>query len=297
MTANFHLPGLFEFYEFYKVLLPIYSKHKEYFYDWAQIASVYGAPGDCLWSGGRIGGGENNVDEVFGFLHEYKISARITFSNSLLEEKYLDDKKCNGICESLERIGDKANGVIVHSELLLKYLRENYPGLYFVSSTTKVITDFEEFEKELKRDEFLYVVPDFRLNKKLERLKTLSQQEKDKVEFLVNECCFVGCKDRKECYENVSRKMIEPETPDFNCNAPESDRGYLFSKAIMNPSFIGTEDILNTYLPSGFSNFKIEGRSLGSAIVFEMILYYMVKPEYHLIMRENVYLDSMLDLF
>ena len=59
----------------------------------------------------------------------------------------------------------------------------------------------------------------------------------------------------------------------------------------------GGELIQNTYLPMGFSNFKIEGRGLGSAIVLEFLLYYLTKPEYQLRVREEIYLDSMLDLF
>ena len=47
----------------------------------------------------------------------------------------------------------------------------------------------------------------------------------------------------------------------------------------------------------GFSNFKIEGRSLGNAIVLEFILYYMTKPEYIINVREEMYLDGTLDLF
>ena len=47
----------------------------------------------------------------------------------------------------------------------------------------------------------------------------------------------------------------------------------------------------------GFSNFKIEGRGLGSAIILEFLLYYMTKPEHQLQVREEIYLDSMLDLF
>ena len=31
--AHYHLPGLFEFYELYKVFLPLYRAHREYFYD------------------------------------------------------------------------------------------------------------------------------------------------------------------------------------------------------------------------------------------------------------------------
>ena len=64
-----------------------------------------------------------------------------------------------------------------------------------------------------------------------------------------------------------------------------------------NPGFIGIEDICESYLPMGFSNFKIEGRGLGSAVVLEFLLYYMTKPEYRLKVREEIYLDSMLDLF
>ena len=64
-----------------------------------------------------------------------------------------------------------------------------------------------------------------------------------------------------------------------------------------NPGFIGTQDIQNRYLPMGFSNFKIEGRGLGSALMLEFLLYYMTKPEYQIHVREAIYLDSMLDLF
>ena len=42
--AQYHLPGLFEFYELYKVFLPLFREHREYFYDWCDIGSVYGAP-------------------------------------------------------------------------------------------------------------------------------------------------------------------------------------------------------------------------------------------------------------
>ena len=39
------------------------------------------------------------------------------------------------------------------------------------------------------------------------------------------------------------------------------------------------------------------GNRLGSALILEFLLYYMVKPEYHLRVREALYLSNMLDLF
>ena len=78
---------------------------------------------------------------------------------------------------------------------------------------------------------------------------------------------------------------------------PDAGNGYRFSKAMENPGFIGVDDMKNSYLPMGFSNFKIEGRGLGSALILEFLLYYMTKPEYQLQVREEIYLDNMLDLF
>lgn len=323
--AQYHLPGLFEFYELYKVFLPLFREHREYFYDWCDIGSVYGAPADCIWGGGRAGFGDDDARKVLDLMKEYGISARLTFSNSLLREEHLLDKKCNALCKLFEEAGDIQrervsdsnmqdksikdiqennvqpksiqNGVIVHADLLLDYLKKNYSNLYFVSSTTKVLINFQDFLKEVKREDFQYVVPDFRLNKSFDRLNTLTQIEKDKVEFLCNECCWFGCKDRKRCYETVSRKNLGENCPEHHCAAPDAEEGYRFSKAMKNPGFISTEDIQNVYLPMGFSNFKIEGRGLGSALVLEFLLYYMVKKEYQIQIREAIYLDNMLDLF
>ncbi len=141
-TALYHLPGLFEFYELYKKFLPLWRTHREWFYDWCDIASIYGAPQDCLWGGGRTGLGNTHAEDVLALMNEYGISARLTFSNSLLKKEHLSDKKCNELCvkfsgdvESEISMLDAAvygicrnnketvhNGVIVHSDLLADYL-------------------------------------------------------------------------------------------------------------------------------------------------------------------------------
>ena len=294
-TAHYHLPGLFEFYDLYRAFLPLYRTHREYFYDWCDIGSLYGAPAGCLWGGGRAGFGDDDPRKVLALTREYGISARLTFSNSLLRQEHLSDRACNALCALFAE--QDGNGVIVHSDLLLGYLKQKYPNLYFVSSTTKVLTAFDQLQQELDREDFRFVVPDFRLNKAFDRLNALLQSQKDKVEFLCNECCWFGCQDRKACYETVSRKNLGEPCPEHLCAAPGGGEGYRFSRAMENPGFIGVEDIQNTYLPMGFSHFKIEGRSLGSALILEFLLYYLTKPEYHLHVREAIYLDSMLDLF
>lgn len=292
--AYFHLPGLFEFYELYQKFLLLFFEHKEYFYDWCEIGSIYGAPADCLWGGGRVGYGDNNPIDVFNLMKKYNVSSRLTFSNSLLRKEHLNDYKCNKLCEVFN---DSNNGIIIYSDLLLNYLKNKYSNFYYVSSTTKVILDFNELIQEVNNDNYKYVVPDFRLNKDFKKLEKLTQKQKEKIEFLCNECCFIGCKERKVCYENVSRKCLGEDVKDHVCKAPNAQKGYSFSDAKNNPSFISVEDIKNIYTPMGITNFKIEGRSLGSALILEFILYYMTKPEHQLKVREEIYLSNTLDLF
>lgn len=294
--AYYHLPGLFEFYELYKCFLPLFYEHREYFYDWCGIGSIYGAPEGCIWGGGRVGTGDEDPSKVLSLLERYDISPRLTFSNTLLRQEHLSDRKCNDLCALFEKAKVPA-GVIVGSDLLTGYLRSRYPGLYLISSTTKVLTHFPELLRELSREEFRFVVPDFRLNKDLNDLCSLDPKLKQKVEFLCNECCSFGCSARKACYENVSRKCLGETLEDHICISPKADRGYRFSDAMENPGFIGVDDIRDTYLPAGFSHYKIEGRGLGSAVVLEFLLFYMTKPEHQLRVREEIYLDSMLDLF
>ena len=94
----------------------------------------------------------------------------------------------------------------------------------------------------------------------------------------------------------MSRKNLGEDCPEHICVSPDANKGYRFSDAMKNPGFIGIDDILNNYLPNGFEHFKIEGRSLGSAVILEFLLYYMTRPEYQLKVREEIYLDSSLDL-
>lgn len=210
MKAYYHLPGLFEFYELYKEFLPLYRKHREYFYDWCDIGSIYGAPADCIWGGGRVGFGEHDPKEVLKLMQEYGISARLTFSNSLITKEHLPDKKCNELCRIFdigrdnERSRGFGNGIIIYSDILLDYIKENYPDFYFVSSTTKVLTDFCKFENELNREEFRYVVPDFRLNKSFDNLKALSQHQKEKVEFCAMSAAGLAARTGR----NATRRLV-----------------------------------------------------------------------------------------
>ena len=98
-----------------------------------------------------------------------------------------------------------------------------------------VLDDFRQLEKELERPEFRFVVPDFRLNKALDRLAALPAERKGKVEFLCNEACWFDCPDRKACYENVSRKNLGEDCEDHICVSPYAQRGYDVGENVFEP--------------------------------------------------------------
>ena len=221
-TALFHLPGLFEFYDLYAAFLPLYRAHREYFYDWCAIGSIYGAPSDCLWAGGRVEYSDRTPREVLALTREYGISARLTLSNSLLRPEHLTDPDCNALCRLFQEQNDPQNGAIVHAELL---------------------------------------TPDFRLNRAFDKLAALPQSQKDKVEFLCNECCWFGCTERRACYEAVSRKNLGLPGPEHYCSAPGAADGYRFSRAMANPGFIGIKAIRDTCRGA-----SLNSRSRGAAL-------------------------------
>ncbi len=74
-------------------------------------------------------------------------------------------------------------------------------------------------------------------------------------------------------------------------------RATAFPRRCAAPGLLGWRTSGSGICPQVFSQFKIEGRGLGSALVLEFLLYYMTKPEYRLQVREEIYLDNMLDLF
>mgnify|MGYP006961001899 CR=1 FL=1 len=177
------------------------------------------------------------------------------------------------------------SGVIVHSELLLDYLKTHYPQLYFVSSTTKVLTEFQQLRAETAREEFRYVVPDFRLNKAFGELDSLPQAQKDKVEFLCNECCWVGCRDRSAAMRMSAEKISAKPAP--NTSVPHRvRRKATASRRRWKSGVYRHQGHSGCLYADGIFNFKIEGRGLGSALVLEFLLYYMTKPEYQLHVRE-----------
>lgn len=292
--VKFHLPDFAGKFRFNLVFAAMMENCPEYFREGVEIASVYGTFPPAIWNGGRFRGGTCDIDfikTVVNTFNQKGIPLRFTFTNPVIEQKHLNDKFCNIIMQLAD---NGMNGVIVVSPLLEKYIRENYPKYKITSSTCKRITDIESLDSELEKN-YNIVVLDYDLNNKFDILEKIPHKEK--CEILVNACCEPECKRRSEHYNLIGRQQLayyehicknskkpfdiseyieDVSSPVFSCKCVK--RSIFDIKNLK--THITPDDIYEKYLPMGFNQFKIEGRSSNVLNLMETYLYYMIKPEF-----------------
>lgn len=279
----FHLPGLFRYFDVYKQILDNMEASPQCFKDNVKIGSIYGCP-NCIWNGGRLmlapPLSKTRLLEIKEYMLHRKVPARFTFTNCLLEEKHTYDTYCNML---LEIFNTKTNEVICNKDVLEQYIRKNYKDNYkYISSTTKRLETTDEQQKELKKDYYL-VVLDYDHNKDFEYLQSI--ENKEKCELLCNAVCQPRCSKRLKHYEIISQCQLENDDALMNgeyCAFAANDN---LQTAMMQKNFISPDDINSTYLPMGFKNFKLEGRTMAPLDFIEVLLYYLIKEEYKPMIR------------
>ena len=282
----FHLPGLFRFAGVYEQILSNYESNPEYFKDNIKIGSVYGCP-NCIWNGGRLMLSQplsrTQLIELKDYMYRHNTPVRFTFTNCLLEEKHTYDTYCNML---LEIFDTGTNEIICNKQVLEEYIRNNYGDRYkYISSTTKRLNTIEEQKEELKKDYYLIVL-DYDHNKDLEYLQSI--ENKEKCELLCNAICQPNCLKRLEHYRVISQCQLNNDDCYMNglsCTFSANDCLYT---AMQHKNFISPEDINNIYLPMGFKNFKLEGRTMHPLDFIEVLIYYLIKEEYQPKIRRHL---------
>ncbi|MCR4617942.1 MAG: hypothetical protein K5669_07125 [Lachnospiraceae bacterium] len=279
-----HIPGFCFFKNLNTVLIDLMNEYENCFHEGYRIGSVYGTFPGAIWNGGRTVLGftsKNDIERIIKNYNSRKVPVRFTWTNSLIEEKHLNDTLCNLIM----RLADNGqNQVLVNTKILEDYLKQNYPNYKYISSTTKRITDPVKLKEELDKDYFM-VVLDYDLNHDEDVLKSLEPMA-DRVEILVDEICFPGCPKRIAHYKDESLKQLEFEiAKPFEC--PNKQATKSFSDCMKRPAFISNEDI-KSYIDRGFENFKLVGRGLPQSLVIDSYIYYLVKPEKQDFIREQI---------
>ncbi len=289
MEVKFHLPGLRRNYPLNMMVFSLLKEHPEFFREGVQIGSFFGEFPTSLWNGGRNSRADqcsaDYVNIVIKSMNDRGIPVRFTYTNMLLDEKDLEDTYCNYCVEAAH---NGMNGVILVSPVLEKYIRKNYPKMKITSSTCKQIRGIDGVNEELKKG-YDMVVLDYNLNNQFDRLEKI--EDKGRCEILINAACEPNCARRGAHYRHISenqknivknmrlpREQWIPLKP-WECKYCSGAQQNVYT--IQNfCTYVSPEAIWEKYVPMGFNNFKIEGRTDDIFVVMEAYCHYLIKPEF-----------------
>lgn len=286
MKIRFHLPGLRYNFPLNMIVLGMMKQAPQFFYDNIEIGSFFGEFPTSLWGGGRFCNGDQCdaafVKNVVKTINAQGIPVRYTYTNPNLTEKDLKDPYCN-FC--MEVADNGMNEVLVVSEVLEQYIREKYPSFRVNSSTCKEIKDMDALNAELNKD-YALVVLDYNLNNKWDFLEKI--EHKDRCELLINACCVPNCPRRGEHYRCIGEqqrivlmnrtlpKDKQKKVPGWQCEY--GDKNTLYKIQSLS-TYISPEAIFEKYVPMGFTNFKIEGRTGNLFNLVDSYCWWLMKPE------------------
>lgn len=279
-----HLPGFCYYRQLNYTIITLMERYPDYFREGYKIGSVYGTFPGAIWNGGRVVmgiAGKRDIQATLALYNDKGVPVRFTWTNSVLEEKHLQDTYCNLIM----RLADNGmNQVLVNARVLEEYIRREWPRFPVISSTTKRIVQTDGVLGELEKDYYL-VVLDYDLNHNEAALAAL-EPHAGRIELLVNEVCTPGCTKRAEHYEQQSRAQLEFDVKDvFPC--PNANPNKTFEECTRRPAFISNDEI-GRYIERGFVNFKIAGRGMPMQYVADAYLYFLVKDGKQAQVREKI---------
>ncbi|SEH57450.1 hypothetical protein SAMN02910265_01563 [Ruminococcus flavefaciens] len=292
MRVRFHLPDFSGNFKLNVMFAEMLAHRPELFREGVEIASFYGVFPPSIWNGGRTQGGvcdKTFVKSVIKTFNDRGIPLRFTFTNPALEKKHLSDPFCNMV---MNLANNGLNEAIVMSPILEDYIRRNFPNYKLTSSTCKRLNSIEGLLDELKKD-YSIVVMDYDLNNKFDLLEQIPMEDRPRIEFLSNACCEPNCPRRSAHYHSIGVQQIAYNEhikkypnlpfdatkydPEHFRDCPYSHRGLFDIKGLS--THISPDDIWDKYVPMGFEQFKIEGRTASPINVLETYIYYMAKPE------------------
>lgn len=287
MEVNFHLPGLRQNLALNMVLLSMLEKRPQYFREGVRIASFFGEFPMSLWNGGRRSLNDQCdagfIENAIKSINAKGVSVRYTYTNMFLDEEDLKDSYCNFCMKAAD---NGQNGILVVSPLLEEYVRKTYPSFRINSSTCKEIRSIDAVNEELEKDYHL-VVLDYNFNNRFEELEKI--KDKGRCEILVNAVCQPDCPRRGKHYENEAKnqkimlknRMRTPERQiplePWHCDYGEHNEFHTIQSYC---TYVSPEDIWEIYVPMGFRNFKLEGRTANLFYIMEVYCHYLIRPEY-----------------
>lgn len=241
-------------------------------------------------SGGRFSTGYFDFDKFksdVSYFNFVGIGVRLTFSSTLISEDDLQEPAMNKALSYLNRLNfilKAENGVIVCSDILLNYIRENYKYLKIISSLVRVakdtnfISDGIDYYSQLLGKYDLVVINQSKAFEE-DFLKKLPYKEK--VEFIANTRCIKNCPYAAQHYILVSKinRGIDVSDSLVDCNVLTCKCREIYQEKESSHCQFSLDDI-SRLQNLGFEHFKLEGRDFSEeAFLKDVEKYLQVRLE------------------
>lgn len=259
---------------------------------------------------------EGMVRQVIKNINDQGIPVRFTYTNPVLFEEDLADAYCNFCMQAGD---NGMNEVLVVSPLLEDYIRKTYPSYKINSSTCKEVKDMDRLREELSKDYYLIVLDQNRNKdydfleqieqkerieilvnpccgpncaRRADHYRAISAQQRV---LFANRAIRQG-KDPREAFASLPEYVMEylPKEvregkllldpagrpcipmPEFSCAFGGYDNPYKVRK---NINFVTVSELWEKFVPIGYRNFKLEGRTDSAFFVVENYVEYLCVPE------------------
>lgn len=274
--AIFHIPDV-SILDNIIILMEYQKKFPDVFYPNRIVGEIYDAFPGAIWNGrtplfGKEFLSIQQISEIKDKLEKNSLSLNLTWNNHLIKDMYLYDSYSNAITELFN---NGQHSITVASIELLNYLKEHYPNYTFYQSH---ILSEKQYNLDINNIFDMYVISK-KYNNNWEKLDTIAQKDRAKIEFLCNDNCFPQC-NKNIHYETVNQHLL------LNCyetidHTPKCliDKNFKFYNTKLWPTTINPEDI-DKYLEKGFQHFKISGRGDDKEILLYKICKYFIKPDF-----------------
>ena len=275
---KFSVPGYIEHETIIGYFADLQQTNPEYFIDNRCLDSAYGMPGGMIWNGGRSRFNlKVNGVEIY---KNFNLKLRHTCTNMFLHPSLFNDYVCNQYLAYCEQ---EHHAVITYSEEFAEYIRNTYPKYDIIWSTTRRDDDIDTINRLSKQD---LLVLDYKYNHNTTFLQQLENPQN--IEILCGENCTYNCPARTAHYAAISaHQLMKPEEQFFQCPYNKEFPINFYTDIQAQPHSITNEYIDELYETYGIENFKLSGRTYPPYIIIEMIIYYLIKPEYKDIVRQT----------
>lgn len=278
-SINFNLPDFLYARKIYEAVIEFYKNYPKVFHENTRIASIFGNLSGNIWNGGSTYFGRKQLDmrevgELVDYYNSNGIALRLTCTNPMLEHTDIYDRYANAVMKAFH---NGFNEVVVTSPILEEYLRDKYPNFKYIKS---IIGTYEEGQDLFLDDKYYMTCLKRIRNNNFAYLDSIPVEKRHKVEILCNDPCPEVCPRLKTHYRQMGKMQLYFDPVDsIGCSFyPLRDVLPITHKDSLGTT-VSYDNIIDNYVPRGYTNFKLSGRFNQPVIVIN-VLKWLTKKEY-----------------